>query len=114
MSGKSDILRLTTRGLWRWCCSRRRSVPISYRRRARRFENGHLELWNSSVHDLDRMSKTQTIRVDASLKSGLLHQAAQAVISEHQRIQFLDHCGGFLAAERMTNQALMRIRLVNR
>ena len=74
----------------------------------------HLNLWNSSLHQGDGVKKAEAIRVDPLLEGSLVHQATQHEMGDEQCVDFLDDPNGLVAAQRVIDEPLMDVSLINR
>ena len=73
----------------------------------------HLKFRDSIVKHSQSMDKAESIRVAPTLESGLMHQAADGIVSDDQGIQFLDDADRFQAAQGATSKALVGVHFIN-
>ncbi len=72
-----------------------------------------LNLWNSSLHQGDGVKKAEAIRVDPLLEGSLVHQATQNERGDEQRVDCLDAPNGLVAAQRMIDEPVIDVSLIN-
>lgn len=74
---------------------------------------GQLKFNQGILHNPQGTHETEPVGVYVGVEGGVVHEGADDVVSNQERVQFLDHAARFEAAQGVIDQPLMHLQFID-